>query len=329
MYFLSDSLVEHARQKFKNLTITGPQIGDSFFSEFGPGNMPDIIDRPYERFSDYEDLLLILQHDNPDKYKKIHKGIPFYFLSWTAFEMGNYEKALFYMDVAISEDIRKDPAGWMNNPASNFLTLGPPHIQAAARVAPRLRKKVEEQLDRFNNISGRVPISVDDFVVKFVNVILTDPSKRSIITAFYTFLLEYNDRYNELILRGNVGGSIEPLLTHLFKGGLIFESLLKHLYPIKDTKKPTEKLGDIFNTASFKTDFALKSVHPRSSSLQTTINNIKKSDLQTAFNTTSQLRNTTGHNLVWNDVFDIPQKYQILFEQQINAILYIISVKFL
>jgi hypothetical protein len=30
-----------------------------------------------------------------DKYRKMHKGTPFGFLSWLAFDMRNYEKAMF------------------------------------------------------------------------------------------------------------------------------------------------------------------------------------------------------------------------------------------
>jgi hypothetical protein len=50
------------------------------------------------------------------KYRQIHKGIPFYFMSWLAFDLRNYEKALFYIDAGISEDVRKNPKGWQENP---------------------------------------------------------------------------------------------------------------------------------------------------------------------------------------------------------------------
>ncbi len=241
--------------------------------------------------------------------------------------MGNYEKALFYMDAAISEDIRKDRVGWLNNPAGSFLTLGPPNIQAAMRVAPLLSRLLEDQLNRFNLVSGRIPISVEDFVNKFVRVLVMDFTKRSIVTALYTFILEFYDRCKDLTLRSDIGGSIEPFLTHLFKGGLIFESLLKHLYPNKDNGKPAITLGDIFNTNQFKVDF-LPNIQTSSSSLQDIVNDVQVANLQTAFNTTSRIRNTTGHNLVWIDIFNDATKYEVLFEQQVNAILYIVSVKF-
>ena len=49
----------------------------------------------------------------------------------------------------------------------------------------------------------------------------------------------------------------------------------------------------------------------------------------TAFNVTSQLRNTTGHNLVWDDVFAVPGNFRSLCEQQINAVLHVVVRKFL
>ena len=54
---------------------------------------------------------------------------------------------------------------------------------------------------------------------------------------------------------------------------------------------------------------------------------IKDSSIETAFSTTGKLRNTTGHNLVWDDIFDTPKNYVTFFEQEMNAILHVISQK--
>ena len=48
-----------------------------------------------------------------------------------------------------------------------------------------------------------------------------------------------------------------------------------------------------------------------------------------AFDVTSQLRNTTGHNLIWDPVFENPDNFKRFVEQQVNAILYIAAKKFL
>jgi len=42
---------------------------------------------------------------------------------------------------------------------------------------------------------------------------------------------------------------------HLFTGGVVFESLLKHFYPNKENGSRTETLRDVFNTISFSNEF--------------------------------------------------------------------------
>jgi len=123
MYFFQQSLINHAIHIYRIQQFTQPRDGDAFFETFAPGNVLFFIDRPYERFSDYEELLTILRNEDPQKFLRMHKGTPYYFLAWTAFDLRNYEKALFYMDAAISEDIRKDARCWLEGPAGKFLTL--------------------------------------------------------------------------------------------------------------------------------------------------------------------------------------------------------------
>jgi hypothetical protein len=286
-------------------------------------------DRPFERFSDYEELLSILQRDDPQKYVKIHKGTPFYFLAWTALDMKNYEKAIFYMDAAISEDINNHTASWINCSAGSFVTLNLGSTQSSPRVGQELRRCVIDQLEGFNRISGRDPISLELFIDRFVRVLVEDTPKRTIVTSFYTLIMEFGDRMLEIRLRSNGGGSVEPFLTHLFKGSLIFESLLKHLYPAKDNGSPTKTLGDIFNqSAAFSTDF-FTGVTTTASSLEDILTLARTAtSFKDAFDITARVRNTTGHNLVWNDIFNVVENYQMLFDQQMKAILYIISIKF-
>ena len=200
--------------------------------------------------------------------------------------------------------------------------------QVAERMTKNLRELVNKELSRFNAISNLSQISLTDFIDKFILVLAKDTDKHSIITALYSFILEFGAREKELQLRSSGGGSIEPALTYLFKGGLIFESLLKHIYPNKDNGDPVKTLGDIYQTSNFKADF-LQSVRTSSTSLQDIISSANNNDMQTAFNTASKLRNTTGHNLVWDDVFNNVGNFKLLYHQLINAIFFIIKVKFI
>lgn len=327
--FYTDEKIAQARLAFRQLAITGPEDGDRFFEAYCPGNTIDIADRPFERFEDYEMLLQIIKDDDSEKYDKIHKGTPFYFLAWTAFDLKNYEKAVFYMDAAISEDMRKDPNNWLKNPASQFLTLNHQGNQSAVRITKILNDKIEREITRFNTIFQNNHLNKNVFVEKFIKALVGNNQKanHSIITALYSFILEFDDRKNELGLRSKEGGSIEPILTFLFKGGLIFESLLKYLYPKKDDGSDCKTIGDIFQTTNFKNDF-MNNIQITANSLQEIVN-IVGNDAMTAFSITSKLRNTVGHNLVWDDVFNDPDNFSKLYEQQINAIFYLIQKKFL
>ena len=146
-------------------------------------------------------------------------------------------------------------------------------------------------------------------------------------SAFYVYLLAYEDRLCELQLRSIGGGSIAPMITHLFTGGVIFESLLKHFYPNKDDGNPTKTLGDIFLTCAFTDDF-VTGLSTSASSIQDILSSINDNSLHVAFSTAAKLRNTTGHNLIWDDRFANPDQYSLLFYQEINALLYLISTKF-
>lgn len=268
------------------------------------------------------------------RYRSIHKGTPFYFLAWTAFEMENYEKALYYMDAAISEDIRQDPENWLTSCASKFLVLENPGDQVALRAAPHIEQAVAEQISRFSNVAS-LALTKESFVTHFVKEFVKDeaqpPGKntRSIITAFYSFILEYHSLYLDLKLRSTQGGSIEPFIVHLFKGGVIFESLLKELYEGLLGNRPT--LGAIFRLAAVQRDFALPGdigSKIGASTLQEILNDINNNSIETAFITCGRLRNTTGHKLVWDDVFSDPENFKKFFEQAVNANFYVIARKF-
>ena len=79
---------------------------------------------------------------------------------------------------------------------------------------------------------------------------------------------------------------------------MIFESLLKHCYA-KPASKKYYTFGDILKMPAFTTDFGNKgSVTVSADTLGDIHAAIKDSSIETAFATTGQLRNITGHNLV-------------------------------
>lgn len=327
MYFLTDPLVQLALYHFDQLPAPDVQQEDAFFSTFCPGNLLHATDRPFERFRDYEDFLQILRSRNPQKYELVHKGTPFFFLAWTAFDIRNYEKTLYYIDAGISEDVRNVGSDWVNRPGALFLRLTTqPHV--AERVIRQIRQLLSAQIDRFNLISGLTPISIDIFIDKFVVCLMQASATRTIISALYVYLLEATERLTELQLKSTEGSSLGPIIAQLFSGGLIFESLMKYLYPTNNNGKPVKKLGDVYKTNSFISDFGT-GIQTSADSLQDILNAANDNTLTTAFCTLSKLRNTTGHNLVWDNIFRSTSNYEALVEQSLNALLYLIERKFI
>ncbi|MFH0957843.1 MAG: hypothetical protein V1897_03985, partial [Pseudomonadota bacterium] len=300
---------------------------DTFFSTFGPGNLLHATDRPFERFRDYEDLLQLLHSRNPQKYEQVHKGTPFFFLAWLAFDLRNYEKALYYLDAAISEDVRNAGANWTDRPGALFLRLTTdPHV--AERVIRQIRQLLSVHIDRFNVISGLAPLSIDVFIDRFVVRLMQTASTRTVISALYVFLLEAAERLIELRLKSIQGGSLGPVIAHLFSAGLVFESLLKYLYPTKNNGDPVKTLGQVFQTNAFISDFGT-GIQTSADSLQDILDAATDNSLLTAFCTASKLRNTTGHNLVWDNIFHLSSNYEVLVDQSLNALLYLIERKFI
>jgi hypothetical protein len=327
MYFLTDPLVQLALQHFDQIVNPGIEEGDWYFSTFGPGNALYATDRPFERFHDYEDLLKLLQSRNHAKYEQIHKGTPFFFLAWLAYDLRNYEKTLYYLDAAISEDVKNRGDQWINYPGACFLKLSAaPHV--AGRVIEKIRLLLGAQIERFNSISGLPPINTDIFIDKFVNNLMQNPSTRTIISALYVFLLEADERLIELRIKSTEGTSLGPVIAHLFSGGLIFESLLKYMYPTNDNGDPIKTLGKVFQTTAFVSDFGT-GIQTSSDSLQDIVDSIRDDTYITAFSTASKLRNTTGHNLIWDNIFQSTTNYEILLNKSFDSLLYLIEKKFI
>jgi len=317
-----------ALRLFDRLDVSDPGNGDLLFNIFGVGNTVESVDRPYERFRRYEELLLLLRGHNATRYDQIHKGTAFWFLSWLAFDLRNYPKALFYMDAAGSEDLRRAPHCWLTEPAGAFLTLSNPAERGPGWHVGRLRGLLSEQIARFNGISSEAPLTVDDIAKKFVTKLLAEPRHRTIVSAWYLHLLEFEERRTDLTLRSSLGGSIEPFLDYLLRGGLILESLLKTLYSAGAATRTLRTLGAIYNSDDFKRDFG--------SGFATTAHDVKEilgtltgGQIRDAFTVSAQVRNTTGHNLVWDDAFTDPSAFSQMFEFETNAMLFVVLRKFL
>lgn len=315
------SPLDLALRLYDQIDVSNPTLGDLLFNIFGPGNTLNTVERPYERLLGYEVLLRALWEHDPSKYSQLHKGTAFYFVCWLYLDLRNYDSGLFYIDAAMSEDVRRAPSQWLTEPAGAFLTLANPANQVAGRHVANIRRLLEAHVARYNSVFVGT-LTVDDVVDRFVKVFVRQPEHRTIVSAWYVHLLEFEDRIGDLTLRSAGGGSIAPFLDHLFRGGLLLESVLKYLYPAGGGGT----LGAIYNDPAFRTDFG----GPFSTSAHTfadIIRGITGPPEHRAFSTSAKLRNTSGHNLVWDDALD-PIAYRTLYEQEVNAMLLVISTKF-
>lgn len=301
--------------------------GDAFFEKFGVGNDIFSADNPFERALAYESLLHILhEHDNK-QYLRIHKGTPYFFLAWTAFQQLDFEKALFYMDAAVSEDLRKlkalkSPPG-TQTPAMDFMLLNPQGNSVGVVLNAQLQSVIVEVLRDFKNSSG-IEIRSEEIVDSFLRPLLLHENKqhRSIITALYCFFIESGRNKRMIKLRSSEGGSIDPLLSHLFKGARILESLLE----LKSGK--LEGLYQKILNLKVPLSITQKNLHSERKTFKEALSTFEelqmsgKSFQDCNFATSYIIRNTTGHSLIWSDEFKDEKSYTILYQALTNSILW-------
>lgn len=310
-----------------NKLFTGQRYPDYF-----PGNTTAQPSRPFEFFCKYEKGLRILQAADAKKFNFIHKGIPYYFMAWTAFDFHDYERAVFFMDAALSEDIRNGPTEWENWPAAMFLFLkkDAPN-QSAKRITTTVHDRFDRIITKFNGVFGE-NFTVDQLIQRYVHPEAIDNAHRSTVTALYSFVLEAEEREELLKLRSAGGGSIEPFVIHLFKGCLVFESILKEIYP----GMVGSQLGKILKDPFIQHDLKFNGeLIDRTAAVRHTLQDIvrhlipflvKESPSNRALALTYALRNTTAHSLLWPDVF--ANSYQELHEAITFAICYLLVKKF-
>lgn len=123
MNFVSEIELEKVKKEFDDLSPHDVHKEDKFFTKLFRFIQPKNTDRQLERLNDYEELLKLLRKWNLQRYEQFHKGTPFFWAAYLFFVIRNYEKALFYLDAAIYEDIKNEPENWINLPSPLFLNF--------------------------------------------------------------------------------------------------------------------------------------------------------------------------------------------------------------
>lgn len=301
-----------------------PANGDNFFREYGVGNATKFVLQPYERHKEYESILLEMKKVDLCKFEAVHKGIAYYFLAWTAYDMENFGKSMFYMDATISEDINKDPKNWKKNPMYLDLTLDTAGGGVAQRLKDGIKKVVHRDIGLYKNCFN-CSVNEKYLITQFVDDLIMSDEKRSIMTSLFSFMLEYESMRSLLTIRSAFGGSIEPFLLYLFKGGLLFESLLKH-YNI--TKPEDNSIGKILrNNKNIRDKYKCNDIETSANIFSDIINYPSKTNnVDNHFNITGKIRNFTGHDLSRYDELNL-SVFEKLYEKIISSIFYLIENK--
>lgn len=221
----SDEYRDAIRADFAELP-EAPEFADAFFGR--SQIVSQLGHSPTAQVWAWQKLLSLLQNADPEKYLRIHKGTPFYFLATAAYVAGDFERALAFMDAAVEEDRRLHGAQWRNVPSGLFFRLQPEEKnQFARQVVKQVTEILQTQLAQVTAIGGPA-LTLNDLTTKLIEPALDATAElRSVVTALFTFLLEYSSRLSDLRLVPQAAGTGEPAYLHLFKGALLFETLLK------------------------------------------------------------------------------------------------------
>ena len=295
---------------------------------------------PQESLAEYERILSQIKRVDPPRFGVMHKGTPYYLMGWLAYSSRDYESGVFYMDAALSEDHAND-LDWQGTPAAAFMFLNPTHPQAAANhIVAEIRQEVDAQVTRYQALAG-TPFTTDDLVNRFIRPSAHDPTHRSIVTALLTFTLEGKQRLLQMYVRSAHDGTLEPFLTHLFKGGLIFESILKRFYHGQKktpAAKPATTMGAYLSLPTTRPDLQIAMPTPLYQTLPRptfTLPDVLSSLpgwrgaalADRAIAIAYGIRNTSGHDLGWPAHFD-SAVYRELYEGLMDAILWTIQSKY-
>jgi len=239
-------------------------------------------------------------------YRHIHKGTAYYWIGSAAFLMQEPELAAYFFDAAVSEDLRAGAHPIDNpSPALRFTLIDAAATDQAARpLVEATDARIRELIDNYNSRPGRAP-GLAPLSLDVIRTALLLPSLhpgneqlRSLATTLISFSLEWDFR-NQLLELGPVNGTSEPFFMHLFKGCVLFESLLRC-----NSRMPppanVQTLGRMLSL--FRAELGLP--HPfdvGNADLPGILAELPELDesVSSALRITARLRNTIGHNLGW------------------------------
>jgi hypothetical protein len=187
-------------------------------------------------------LLYKCREINVAAYESIPKGTPFYWLGVATYSLNDYERSFFFLDAAVKEDSECgiDPNFFLT-PVFLFVLLNStPREQAARALVTDAQNRIRRSITDYNVLveSDRLSLELlrEHFLMKALQI--NGENWRSLATALITFGLEWDDRNILFDIRPS-NGTLEPFFLHLFKGCVLFESILKQNPKFPEAKNKT------------------------------------------------------------------------------------------
>lgn len=283
--------------------------GDDFFGRFI--YVRELIDGNYASALNHGlELLHSCVCLAPEAYARIHKGTPYYWIGMAAFLVHDYQTAAFFFDAGASEDLRMGADPVANpTPGLRFIQIEVDQpAQAALQLVQATHEKVERAIAEYNARSGRPPsvrpLHLDEIRNRFLRPAVSAGGERfrTLATAFISFFLEWDHRSLLTKLRV-VEGTTEPFFIHLFKGCLLFESLLK-ANPTRAVP-PNTRLGQVLQQLhqDLGTPHDVQTANVTFPEILTSLP-AEDESIPTAIKLSARVRNTLGHDLGWNASLD-------------------------
>lgn len=230
-------------------------------------------------------------------YRRDHKGTPFYILGYSAFACHDYTSASLYFDAAAEADLRYH-AGNLNTPALRFIQIlhAPNEDLLAGEIIGQIEAQTETLLAEYHTRNLHQPISFSNFRDRFFEQVLrTGPAHhRTLLTAFISFVAEWAYRARQFDLVPE--GSREPFFLHLFRGCVLFESLLKSAPGAPLLRTIGQALHHYASQLGLRGQILTGADEFNDVVAALTAN----MDVDDSIYSCAQTRNTIGHNLVWS-----------------------------
>ena len=281
-------------------------------------------------------LLRLCNDIDPSTYDVIHKGHPFFFIGISSFRLRDYQTAISFFDAALSEDLKLEDG--KERPSVLFFTLKGDNPNNAAQVDTKLvQSNVKISINHYNELISQSEKNnksdIDQFRENFIYYILDnyqDAGLRTLLTAFITFLVEWEFRDNNFEL-GIKNGTSEPFFMHLFRGCVLLESLLNRNPNPKDQhKEQKDQLGKLINyyrnELFLPKEWKFEHNNEKINNLGRLIEYLIKHNMtiEYSFKVSYWLRNNLGHNIAWQYSID-RESYRKLFHCVVFSCFHVIN----